>query len=51
MTDFVDLIDSVIARQTRANLVSFLDKYELVEFGHKRQLDTGEKTIILTAVD
>ena len=51
MTDFADLIEGVLARQTRANLVDFLDKYELVEFGHKRQLDTGETTMILTALD
>ena len=51
MTDFVDLIDGVLARQTRTNLVDFLGKYELVEFGRKRQLDTDEITMILTAVD
>ena len=51
MTDFSDLIEGVLARQTRSNLVEFLGRYELIEFGRKRQLDTGEKTMILTAVD
>lgn len=51
MTDLADLIDGVIERQTRANLVGFLADYELIEFGRKRKLDASETALILTAVN
>ena len=51
MTDFADLIDGVIERQTRSNLNHFLRRYEHIEFGRKRELDDNEITLVLTVID
>lgn len=51
MSDFADLIDGVIARQTRSNLVGFLARYKHIEFGRERALDASEIAVILTVID
>jgi hypothetical protein len=51
ITQFAALIESAIARNTRAKLVSFLDRFNYVEFGRARALTTPDRALVLRCVD